>query len=185
MLIALGIPFVIENPVSSIIWEYTALKNALAKTRTVRVVCQLGRFGAQTLKPVVHRGSWDVWPDLRRRNITIPIQRAHLRTCTRKEGRWVQQIGDALHASQEYPERFCETVAEFYKLQWGKRDEPLFPTRVVDGLGRYFKYIKKGPRSTSTRRGRSRPLQRRPRPPRHRWRAARSLPHLQPRQPMT
>ena len=49
---AKGVHYVLENPMSSILWRYKAIRRCLRKHRAIRVVTFLGCFGATTLKPV-------------------------------------------------------------------------------------------------------------------------------------
>ena len=59
-----GVDWVLENPISSILWRYRCIRRALRKHKARRVVVFLGEYGASTLKPV----SW--W--------TTALDRMHL-----------------------------------------------------------------------------------------------------------
>lgn len=44
--------YVLENPLSSLLWQYRCIRKRLQQHRAVRVVINLGNIGASTQKPV-------------------------------------------------------------------------------------------------------------------------------------
>ena len=52
-----GVHYVIEQPRSSLMFEHPRLARVLAKHKAERVNCDLGCFGAETLKPVMFVGT--------------------------------------------------------------------------------------------------------------------------------
>ena len=44
--------YVLENPMSSILWRYKCIARILKRHKAQRVVVHLGCFGASTMKPV-------------------------------------------------------------------------------------------------------------------------------------
>lgn len=53
-----GHTYVLENPLSSLLWRFPAIRRTLRRHGAVRVVVQLGYFGASTIKPV----TWTNYP---------------------------------------------------------------------------------------------------------------------------
>lgn len=49
---AKNIHYVLENPLSSLLWRLKCIRRRLRKHRAIRVVTHLGCYGASTLKPV-------------------------------------------------------------------------------------------------------------------------------------
>ncbi|CAK9097924.1 Uncharacterized protein SCF082_LOCUS45928 [Durusdinium trenchii] len=49
--------YVLENPLSSLLWQYRCIRKRLQQHRAVRVVINLGNIGASTQKPVVLWGT--------------------------------------------------------------------------------------------------------------------------------
>lgn len=47
--------YVLENPLSSLLWQFKAIRDCLRRHGAKRVVVQLGSYGATTLKPVFSR----------------------------------------------------------------------------------------------------------------------------------
>ena len=56
----LAIVYVVEQPVSSLLWEHPDVARALLETDPIRVCVKLGAFGALSAKPVhlVGTASW-------------------------------------------------------------------------------------------------------------------------------
>lgn len=46
-----GTTYVLENPMSSLLWRFKCVRNCLKRHGAHRVVVNLGAYGAQTLKP--------------------------------------------------------------------------------------------------------------------------------------
>lgn len=44
--------YILENPLSSILWRFKAIKRTLKKHNAIRVVAHMGAYGSDTLKPV-------------------------------------------------------------------------------------------------------------------------------------
>lgn len=49
---AKGCYYVLENPLSSLLWEFKCIQRCLQRHGAKRVVVHLGSYGASTLKPV-------------------------------------------------------------------------------------------------------------------------------------
>ena len=48
-----GVYYVLENPISSLLWKFRCVQQILARHGAKRVVVALGSMGANTLKPVI------------------------------------------------------------------------------------------------------------------------------------
>jgi hypothetical protein len=114
----LGIYYVLEQPLSSIMFKYLPVATALADTGAARVHLNLGDFGAETAKPLCLMGAAPWLPDLRaegrRRSATVlPMLQGTL--AVRSHEGQVTGRTAALTESAAYPEPFCEEVARLHR----------------------------------------------------------------------
>ena len=109
----LGLDYVIEQPSSSLLYDYPPIKHAVTVSAGRRVHLTLGSYGAESLKPLVLVGTtpWveDLRPHSRKRSCSsvLTIRDASGRVTGRPE---------ALLASAAYPAAFCERIASLFLL---------------------------------------------------------------------
>ena len=110
---ALGVHFVIEQPSTTLLFEYEPIALALSEVRARSVFVELGRAGSMTVKPSRLMGTAPFLPRLagivRRRAMVTPA-----RALTRREGGWVNGEHRALQLSSSYPRTFCCIVARLH-----------------------------------------------------------------------
>ena len=126
----LGLYYVLEQPASSLLFNYEPISAVLADTRAQSVSVELGRAGAMTPKPLRLMGTAPYLIRLagivRRRSM---VTRA--RALTRREGGWVNGERGALRLSSSYPRTFCCIVARLHAdLAGVDIPEPEEPTLV-------------------------------------------------------
>ena len=107
---ACGVYWVIEQPSTSLLWQYAPIHNILQKSTVRRVSVELGRVGAQSLKPLVLYGTAPWLVEFARDVRARPRPLALARLC-RRRGRWVAGITGSLRRSAHYPPMFCSMVA--------------------------------------------------------------------------
>ena len=107
---ALGVYFVVEQPNTSLLFDYEPMALALSETRARRAFVELGRAGARTAKPLCLVGTAPYLARLaaiaKRRPMVTPG-----RALTTRKGGWVNGEREALQQSSSYPRTFCCLVA--------------------------------------------------------------------------
>ena len=113
---ALGVCWVIEQPLSSVLWLHPRFQNFLRQHRTYRVTLDMFSFGADTAKPTVLYSSHPWIEEIRNDGFYRPAPQKTLATrewCPDKE-KYVVTGGGAIKASQHYPIAFGRAVARAY-----------------------------------------------------------------------
>ena len=108
---ALGVYFVLEQPVGSLFVQHPRVKAALRDVHSVRIKIHLYKFGATSQKPLQLWGTAPWLIDLEQiaNHINAPVPRGVLYTI----GHNGQVTGkkEAMAKSTAYPEAFCDVVA--------------------------------------------------------------------------
>lgn len=123
LICSLGCFFVVEQPSSSLLFEFAPVAAALSATSAQRYAVCLGSFGGETWKPLALVGTVPWLPllvahqqFLRARNI-FPAPRESL--AHHENGR-VTGRGRELQLSQVYPPEFCRACAYLLAQQWNQ-----------------------------------------------------------------
>lgn len=106
----LGVYFVIEQPLSSLLFAYPSIARALAEAGAHRVVVWLGKFGADTPKPLALWGTAPWLTELAYIDSTLP-QLAQGTLCDTDSSGGFTGRRDGMAESALYPARFCRLVA--------------------------------------------------------------------------
>ena len=111
---ALGLGWVIEQPLTSLFWYFEPIATSVAGKGVQRVRVELSRAGAHTARPLILHGTPPWLPSLEQyiRPTPCPVRLELLR---RRRGRLVVGIQAALRRSTAYPPSFCAVVAEHQK----------------------------------------------------------------------
>ena len=117
---ACDIYFVIEQPRSSLFFDFEPVKAALLATEAVQVSFSLGRAGATSVKPMRLYGTAPWMSVLAARISARPMLGERKRLAPRR-GNWVVGNRRALTASAEYPLPLCRMVAVLQKEEQQRR----------------------------------------------------------------
>ena len=118
--------YVIEQPMSSLLFHYWPVTEVLRDTRANRVTLELGRAGSPTPKPITLVGTvrW-------LRTVAVQVRRRPMvtsgRTLTTVRPGSVDGNRDALAASAAYPRVFCCMVA---RLQAAAVEHPVLQVNI-------------------------------------------------------
>ena len=114
MLHAIGVLFAMEQPCTTVLFEFGPMKNAMHITQAIKISFSMGRWGAPTLKPTWVMGTWPGLQALHVLGGQRPLPRIENKTY-KYEGKWVTKNGTAMKDSQEYPSEFCKAIAQIYE----------------------------------------------------------------------
>eukprot|EP00959_Pyramimonas_sp_CCMP1952_P124179 2596631-Pyramimonas_sp.AAC.1 len=123
--------FVVEQPLNSLLYHVQHVRDSFSITAATRMVTHLGAFGSPTVKPL------ELWTtisttdiiqlSMSRRQAQVALGGAKLYAVVQStikkpssqprakgwcKDKWVSKNGDAMKATQEYPSRFAELVAD-------------------------------------------------------------------------
>ena len=112
---ALGLFYVLEQPLSSVLVHHPHVSAALRDTKAVRVSFPLHKFGANTQKYLQLWGTAPWLPELRRVAGIVRGPVAHAVLCTIGDRGQVTGKKDDMVASAAYPTTFCDVVAILHK----------------------------------------------------------------------
>jgi hypothetical protein len=120
---ALGIHVVVEQPVTSLLYDFPPVATFFDTVSYITTSVSLGRWGSNTAKPLRLMGDWPGLRELRRLHVLRPAPTQKLKTTTKlsANGRWWNGIASSLRESKEYPEEFCMCVASILKDQFRRR----------------------------------------------------------------
>ena len=107
---ALRVWYVVEQPATSMLWQYAPIAQALQHTGARRVYLELGRAGGQSAKGVVLWGTAP-WLEAVARKVQRQPMVAEPEPLATRQGCWVNGNHNALQGSAQYPPPFCNTVA--------------------------------------------------------------------------
>ena len=112
---ALGIYFVIEQPLSSILFSYRPVREALQRAGACRVSFQLLVFGASSSKPLALHGTapWLYTLEIIAASLVKPTKRVKL-SSSGPQGWTGNKL--AMGISAEYTADFCKLVARLHGL---------------------------------------------------------------------
>ena len=113
--IALGLVIMIENPLSSLLFEYAAIKQVLLEAGATKIAVALGKIGQGSLKPL------QIWGTARWcRELEAAIAAGERSTSSsssqlsvRVHNGWTG-VPDAMDSSREYPRQFCTYIAKLH-----------------------------------------------------------------------
>ena len=128
---ALGVPYIIEQPRTSLLFTYPPMEAMLRSTRARRVAVDLGKAGATSQKPLA---LWGTAPWLERLAGIVRRRPAlsQPRRLTEKKGRFVNGKKIALGRSAAYPRVFGTIVARLHAESIGHQVEgDMEETQVV------------------------------------------------------
>ena len=115
---ALGVFYVVEQPRTSLLFDYSPMRSALDETTALHVALNLGQAGATSQKPLT---LWGTAPWLR--SLAGTIRRRPMLSTTRpltdRRGGTVNGRKAALSASASYPRTFCCIVARLHAASIG------------------------------------------------------------------
>ena len=111
--IALGIYFVVENPMSSYLFSYKALSCAFLELQAHRVTVALGKIGHNTLKPLVLMGTAP-WLNPLADAVSAGSTDGLSNLSFRVHNGWTGKSGQ-MDDSRVYPKEFCIFVAKLHQ----------------------------------------------------------------------